>query len=91
MARHIDGVCPSCKSTNLVRPGTNYRCQSCDYRFREPQSAIAYERQHRGKSGVIAPLSYRQQLAREILENNEASRARIDQKRRGRYYQGMQS
>ena len=65
---HHDSVgrCPGCRSVSVIkRRQGGYACQYCSLVFGQP---YVVARRAVSGSGVIAPLTYRQQLVRERLK-----------------------
>ena len=62
-------VCSSCHSNWIYeRKGNGFSCRMCGHFMNQP--AILEPKVKTKGSGVVAPLSYRQQIAREMLLNN---------------------
>ena len=59
-------VCPHCGSVNIRQRVAHWRCECCQALFAKPVLA-GNKPVARGKSGVIAPLSYLHQMARDAL------------------------
>lgn len=63
---HASGYCPSCGLGHIrKRGGAPWECRTCGHRFDKPD--VRNRKPSTSGSGVIAPLPYRQQLARERL------------------------
>ena len=75
-----------------------WRCQTCAANFDSPDMGVKSLQTHQdcagdaqtGSVAHIAPLTYRQQLMREILAANAAARQSVEKSAQGRYY-GLQS
>ena len=62
-------VCPMCGSVDIRQRVAHWRCECCMALFARPKQPG--EQRTKSGSGQVAPLSYRHQLARQILNSME--------------------
>ena len=71
-------ACVSCRSVAICqRPSDLWECKLCGEVFEKPM--MAFQKKEKLK-GIKAPISYRAQLARDILQNNSEAAKRIGNK-----------
>lgn len=71
MAKEQTYVCPACGSSDIRRLVESYKCYNCEHRFYKPRDVRSAE-----KRSNVTPLSFRQQMCREILAANEKAKRR---------------
>ena len=88
MSHGINGRCPECGSGWLaVRIKCGFHCRKCHATFNEPMGYPKAEAKKKAAPNVVTPITYRQQLARQILAANEAARANVAKKaQKGVYF-----
>jgi transcription initiation factor TFIIIB Brf1 subunit/transcription initiation factor TFIIB len=78
---HREIRCPACHSAHMIKLVRNsqMRCRDCGHGCTQEEAARAAKRVNAtivrtSGSGVITPLSYRQQMARDLLAEHEKAR-----------------
>lgn len=80
--QHCKVRCPSCHSAHMIKLVRNsqMRCRDCGHGCTQEKAARAAQKVNRtvastAGTGIITPLSYRQQLARDILTEHDRDAA----------------